>query len=174
MSAQYGELRPTSGWDPLASLGHPNKFQRLSRLGSVTARHSSSGRQQNFAALNRGRHLHSTGRPSRWALAHISSTLLWLYPHKNHPLYLTLVRLPLPYWWQNIQNSSTQFLLCSVVWSRCTAMTAFRGWGLLICAMQMCSLFITRPRPACTTVSAALGLGRSASWTLDWDNVAAA
>ena len=25
------------------------------------------------AALNRGRHLHSTGRPSRWALAHISS-----------------------------------------------------------------------------------------------------
>ena len=25
------------------------------------------------AALNRGRHLHSAGRPSRWALAHISS-----------------------------------------------------------------------------------------------------
>ena len=25
------------------------------------------------AALNRGRHLYSTGRPSRWALAHISS-----------------------------------------------------------------------------------------------------
>ena len=24
-----------------------------------------------FAALNRGRHLHSAGRPSRWALAHI-------------------------------------------------------------------------------------------------------
>jgi len=29
----------------LASLGHPCKVQRLSRLGSVTARHSSSGRQ---------------------------------------------------------------------------------------------------------------------------------
>ena len=27
------------------------------------------------AALNRGRHLHSAGRPSRWALAHISSWL---------------------------------------------------------------------------------------------------
>jgi len=25
----------------------------------------------NFAALNRGRHLYSAGRPSRWALAHI-------------------------------------------------------------------------------------------------------
>jgi len=53
------------------SLGHPCKFQRVSRLGSVTARHSSSGRQPNFAALNRGRHLYSTGWPSRWALAHI-------------------------------------------------------------------------------------------------------
>jgi len=33
----------------------------------------SSGHQQNFAALNRGRHLCSAGRPSHWALAHISS-----------------------------------------------------------------------------------------------------
>jgi len=38
---------------------------------SVTARHSSSRRQPNFAALNRGRHPYSAGRPSRWALAHI-------------------------------------------------------------------------------------------------------
>ena len=30
-----------------------------------------SGRQPNFAALNRGRHLCSTGQPSRWAMAHI-------------------------------------------------------------------------------------------------------
>jgi len=37
MSSQYGELRPTNGWDPLASLGHPSKFQRLSSLGFVTA-----------------------------------------------------------------------------------------------------------------------------------------
>ena len=55
----------------MASSGHPCKFQRLSRLGSVTVRHSSSGRQPNFAALNRGRHLYSAERPSRWALAHI-------------------------------------------------------------------------------------------------------
>jgi len=39
------------------------------RLGSVTAWHSSSGHQPNFAALNRGRHLYLAGRPSRWALA---------------------------------------------------------------------------------------------------------
>jgi len=43
----------------------------LSCIGSVTARHSSSGRQPNFAALSRGRHLYSAGRPSRWTLAHI-------------------------------------------------------------------------------------------------------
>jgi len=59
----------------LASVRHPCKFQRLSRLASVTARHSSSGRQPNFAALNRGRHLYLAGRPSCWALAH---TLVFL------------------------------------------------------------------------------------------------
>jgi len=35
----YGEFRPTSGWDCFGSLGHPSYFQRLPRLGSVTARH---------------------------------------------------------------------------------------------------------------------------------------
>jgi len=63
--------RPTSGWDLLASLGHSSKFQWISSLGSVTAWHSSSGCQPNFVALNRGRHLCSAGRTSRWALAHI-------------------------------------------------------------------------------------------------------
>jgi len=69
ISPQYGEFRPTSGWDRFVSLGHPCKFQQVSRLGSVTARHSSSGRQPNFATLNRGRHLYSARRPSRWALS---------------------------------------------------------------------------------------------------------
>jgi len=41
----------------------------LSYIGSVTARHSSSGRQPNFVALSRGRHL--PGRLPRWASAHI-------------------------------------------------------------------------------------------------------
>ena len=41
---------------------------------------SSSGRQPNFAALNRGRHLCSAGRPSGWVLAHILvfDCYLWL------------------------------------------------------------------------------------------------
>ena len=49
MSSQYGEHRPTSRWDLLASLGHPCKFQRVSRLGSVTAATSLTGGQSNFA-----------------------------------------------------------------------------------------------------------------------------
>jgi len=43
----------------------------FSYICSVTARHSSSGREPNFAAFSRGRHLYSAGRPSRWASAHI-------------------------------------------------------------------------------------------------------
>ena len=50
---------------PTAEIGWP--------VWGVTARHSSSGGQPNFAALNRARHLYSAGRPSRLALAHISS-----------------------------------------------------------------------------------------------------
>jgi len=73
MASQYGELRPTNGWDWPTSLGYPCKFQRISHLRSVTARHFSGGRQPNFAALNRGRHLYSAARPSRWALTHVSS-----------------------------------------------------------------------------------------------------
>jgi len=61
------EIRPANGWDPFGSLGHPNKFHRVSRLGSVTTRHS-SGRQPNLAAW---RHLYSARRSSRWALTHI-------------------------------------------------------------------------------------------------------
>ena len=37
MSSQYGELWPTNAWDGFGSLGHPSKFQRVSRLGFVTS-----------------------------------------------------------------------------------------------------------------------------------------
>ena len=77
----YGELQPTNGWDWFVSLGYSSKFQQVSHLGFVTARHSSNGRQLNFAALNRERQLYSAGRPSRWALAHI---LVWYIIHCIH------------------------------------------------------------------------------------------
>ena len=53
--------------------GTPANFNGFRLLAALLTRHSSSGRHPNFAALNRARHLYSTGRPSRWALAYISS-----------------------------------------------------------------------------------------------------
>jgi len=52
-----------------------------SPIGNVTARHSSSGRKPNFAALSIGRHLYSAGRPSRWALDHILVYLTLMNDH---------------------------------------------------------------------------------------------
>jgi len=51
--------------------GTPTNFNGFRVLAAYTARYSSRGRQPNFAALNRGRHLYSAGQPSLWALAHI-------------------------------------------------------------------------------------------------------
>jgi len=83
MSSQYGKVQPTNGWDRFGCLGHSSKFQRLSRFGSITARHSGSGRQPNFAALNRGCHLYSAGQPSRWALAHILVQVNMINNHES-------------------------------------------------------------------------------------------
>jgi len=68
MSLQYGELAAEIGslvW------GTPANFNGFRVLAALHPRHSSSGRQPKFAALNRRRHLYSAGRPSRWALSHI-------------------------------------------------------------------------------------------------------
>ena len=49
-----GELRPTSGWDRLTSLGHPWKFQLVSHLGRVTARHLVVGVSQTLRRWTEG------------------------------------------------------------------------------------------------------------------------
>jgi len=49
MSPQYGELRPTNGWDRLASLGHPTEFHPVSRLAFVTEATLLTGGQPNFS-----------------------------------------------------------------------------------------------------------------------------
>jgi len=50
MSPQYGELRPTSGWDRLTSFGHSCKFQLVSRL----ARHILVGVSQTLRRWTEG------------------------------------------------------------------------------------------------------------------------
>ena len=66
----------------------------LSYIGSVTAWHSSSGRQPNFAVLSRGHYLYSAGWPSRCALAHsfISYFVIWFSCFHQHQSTT---------WWQN-------------------------------------------------------------------------
>jgi len=49
MSSQYAELRTINGWDLLVSSGQPSKFQRVSRLGFITAPTLLNERQPNFA-----------------------------------------------------------------------------------------------------------------------------
>jgi len=65
-----------------------------SRFGSLTARHSSSGCQPNFAALNRGRHLYSAGWPSHLALAHIYSISIQIWPTST--VITMFARFPAP------------------------------------------------------------------------------
>ena len=60
--------------------GTPGNFNGFHVLGALL--HGTLvGRQPNFAALNRGRHLYSAGRPSRWALAHI--LVKYLFGHSQ-------------------------------------------------------------------------------------------
>jgi len=63
----FGPLTAEIGSTILGTPASFNWFLVLPRYFTA----SSSGRQLNFAAFNRGRQLCSAGRPSRWALAHI-------------------------------------------------------------------------------------------------------
>ena len=78
MSPQYGELRPTS---ELLSLvwGTPGNFNGF-RTSAAMHGTLVVGVSQT-AALYRGCHEYSAGRPSRWALAHISSLNWIMYEH---------------------------------------------------------------------------------------------
>jgi len=135
MSSQYGELRPTSGWHLLASLGHSSTFQWVSHLGSITAQHSSTGHQPNFAVLNRGRHLYSARRPSHWALAHILVEVYFVSMSSSSRMNI------LPFFWhKNIEKKLSYcrgtYTVCYVSWNfvNCctTALVAFSALTPLV------------------------------------------
>jgi len=69
----FGLLAAEICWRVWGIPANVNVFRVLAALLHCT----SSVRQPNFAALNRGHYLYSAGRPSRWAFAHISSNLLY-------------------------------------------------------------------------------------------------
>jgi len=70
------------------------------------------------AALNRGRHLYSAGRPSRWALAHISSIYLCLSWLKQS---LSMVKVVVLFVFSII------FCVCSVIF--CIKMVELRTFA---------------------------------------------
>ena len=80
MSPQYGEIRPTNGWDLLPSLGHPYKFQRVLRLGSVTARHLVVGASQTLRRWKRA--------PPMFGRATITLGIGW---HSSFDIFLKML-----------------------------------------------------------------------------------
>ena len=76
MSPQYGELGPLAADIVSLVWGTPGNFNGFRVLTALLHGTLVVGVSQT-AAFNRGRHLRSAGRPSRWALAHISSSLFF-------------------------------------------------------------------------------------------------
>jgi len=74
MSLQYGELRPLAAEIVSLVWGTPANFNGFRVLAALLHATLLVGVSQTVV-LNRGRHLYSAGRPSCWALAHISSSL---------------------------------------------------------------------------------------------------
>jgi len=80
LNTNISPTRPHSMVGPLTAEIHSGVWGTPSNFNGfciLAARHSSNGRQPNFVALNRWRHLYSAGRPSRWASAHILVFLLF-------------------------------------------------------------------------------------------------
>jgi len=76
-----GEVGPLTAEIGLPVLGTPAHFNGVPVLAALLHSTLVMGVSQTLRpALNRGRHLYSAGRPSRWALAHISSWN-WFYRH---------------------------------------------------------------------------------------------
>jgi len=73
-SSQYGELGPLAAEIVSLVWGTSGNFNGFRVLAALLHDALVVGVSQT-AALNRGRHLYSAGRTSRWALAHISSWL---------------------------------------------------------------------------------------------------
>ena len=71
MSSQYGELWSLTDDIRLPVWGTPTHFNGFRVLAALLHGTLVFGRQPNFAALNRRRHLYLAGPPSRCALAHI-------------------------------------------------------------------------------------------------------
>ena len=87
MSSQYGELHGPLAAEIVSLVwGTPGNFNGFRVLAALLHGTLVVGVSQ-IAALNRGRHLYSAGRPSRWALAHIL-VMIALCNRANHYIFI--------------------------------------------------------------------------------------
>ena len=74
-------------------MGHSRSFQRVSRLGSVTARHSISGRQLNCGVEQRAPPIFGRATIRLGIGPHSSCLLLLLLGHQHHPRYVSYISI---------------------------------------------------------------------------------
>jgi len=107
MSPQYSELRPTSGWDRLTSLGYPCIFQLVLRLGSFTARHLVVGISQTLRRWTEGATYIRQGdhHVGQWPTFLVFLCLPFLFPFSLLFFLLTLTYLiPSRIWTRSISR----------------------------------------------------------------------
>jgi len=91
--------------------GNPANFNGFRVLAALLHGTQVVSVSQNFAALNRGRHLCSAGRPSGWALAHILVTVYFAHiTYRSVVVSITVSHCPV------LQIPVTP----SVAWSKCS------------------------------------------------------
>jgi len=89
----------------------------FSYIGNVTARHSISGRQPNFVAFTRGRHLYLAGRSSSWPLAHILVVVVVCYCRLQKKYHVCIDTGKTSHVHMSIQsNSKVMMLMMGILW----------------------------------------------------------
>jgi len=76
MSPQYGKLRPTGSWDWSGSWSTPANFNGFHILAALLHGSQVVSVSQTLRHWTEGATYCSAGRPSRWALSHISSLII--------------------------------------------------------------------------------------------------
>ena len=116
MSPQYGELRPTSGWDLLANLGDPcnfNGFRVLAALlhGTLVVASAKLRRSTDGATYIR-QCGHQVGH---WPTFLVSNELMWFSQTTTVILYI---------WWE----FCAEFCCFTIIYSMCICYVMWTSW----------------------------------------------
>jgi len=121
---------------------------------------SSSERQPNFAALNRGRHLCSAGRPSRWALAHILVSQWFTADFTCHSLSLHCTAAGRPSASERIKHESIVLFYCFITFCVSRRRREMYCSHPRLCGCQSVCLYVCLRPHAYTIARIRMQLGR--------------